>query len=244
MSKCGVCNQKTKISDSVTCDICRKPVHTDCANLSKIEVECIKANSRAVHFYCPKCDIVAIINNLKTEIDDLKSQINELKSAKSCDVVSDPSKNLSIEDVFTEIEERNRRANNLIIYNVPESEKSSADQRKQEDIELCKEIVLNDNSNTSNARIVNCIRLGKFSDSKLRPVKIVLETADQAQSILRTYRRKENFYLHKDLTVRQQHASYLTRTEYKTRQQQGENDIVLKYVNGLPKIIKKPTLKN
>ena len=123
MSVCGSCNKKIRNSDWITCDICRKNIHVECAGLSKLEVDCVRSNSRKIHFYCDKCDIITTINDLKDEIEGLKSELNELKNCRN-KVDDDSHKKLSDEEIITEVEDRNRRANNLILYNCRNTLKS------------------------------------------------------------------------------------------------------------------------
>ena len=69
----------------------------------------------------------------------------------------------------------------------------------------------------------------------------MFSTSQLALQVVKAYQRKGNLYLNRDLTPRQQNISYLVRSEFKQRKQSGENDIVLKYENGIPKIIAKQT---
>lgn len=82
MSPCSLCSKVANDSDSVTCDICRKPVHNVCAGLSKPEVDCLKPKRRELNFSCDKCDIISTINDLKQNILELKTELEELKNNK------------------------------------------------------------------------------------------------------------------------------------------------------------------
>ena len=235
MSTCLMCNKKAKSSDCVTCDICRKNVHTECAGLSRLETECIRSSSRKVHYYCEKCDIVSTMNSLKSEIDVLKSELLEIKKRQDQAIDHDSDKRLSEDEVIAEVEDRNRRAANLILFNLPESTETLSDQRKEDDTSRCLSIVLP--TNKDNVSVLSCLRMGKYNSDKLRPLKMTFANAQQALDVLKSYKRKDNFYLNRDLTPRQQNSSYLIRSEFKRRKQQGEHDIQLRYYNGMPKII-------
>lgn len=244
MSLCGICNKKTKSTTCVTCDICRRAIHPECADLTAIEVECIRSNSRKIHFYCEKCDIVATINNLKDEISVLKSELTALKTQQvnSADDLAS-TKKLSDEEIFAEIEERNYRAPNLILFNLPESDEDSPTKRKEIDVNRCVSTVTSTDYNASTS-IVSCIRVGRYNKDRVRPVRIVFTSREQALDCLKAYKRKNNLYLNRDLTPRQQNYSYLIRSEFKTRKEQGEEDIMLKYRYGIPAIVKRTTKNN
>lgn len=238
MSVCSLCSKKTKANTCVTCDICRKTVHSECAGLSTLEADCIRSSTRKIHFYCDNCDIISIVNSLKAEINVLKSELTELKNQQINNATNlGADKKLSDEEIFSEIEERSRRANNLILLNLPESKEEPAAERKADDFARCVNTILS-NASTS---AVSCARLGKFDKDRIRPLRIVFSTHQQAVDTLRAYRFKGNLYLNRDLTPRQQNYSYLIRSEFKKRKEQGETDIILKYRNGIPTIIKNQT---
>ncbi|KAJ3659047.1 hypothetical protein Zmor_010756 [Zophobas morio] len=105
MSTCSLCNKKARSGDCVTCYICRKYRHTECAGLSRLEVECIRSSSRKIHYYCEKCDIVSIIHTMKTEIEVLQDELAELKKSGSNVADRDSEKKLSDEEIIAEIED-------------------------------------------------------------------------------------------------------------------------------------------
>ncbi|KAJ3646692.1 hypothetical protein Zmor_024268 [Zophobas morio] len=241
---CVICKKKvSRSADCVTCDLCRGAVHTECADLSRAEIECIRSKSRKIHFYCANCDIVATINNLKEELAGVKSELNELKNSQGKVIHQDSVKKLSDDDILMEIEDRNHRAANLVLFNLPESSEMNSSERKNDDMFRCRKIVIPENKNNV-VNSQNCIRLGKFDNDKVRPVKIIFENPHQAIDALRTYKRSDNLYLNRDLTPRQQNYNFVIRTEFKNRLEKGEDNIFLKYVNGIPKIVPKKNLKN
>ena len=88
------------------------------------------------------------------------------------------------------------------------------------------------------ALIVKTMRLGKRVDNKIRPLLITINSLEDVSNVLRNYRTKNNIYVNRDLTVRQRNLAYTVRSEFKRRKDGGENDIKLKYTNGMPKIVK------
>lgn len=229
---CSMCNKKiTRISDCVICDICRNNMHVTCAGLSTVEAECIRSTNRKINFFCTNCNIVTTINTLKNEIDNLKIELEALKD-RSIDKPG-ASKTVSEEDIFQEAEERMQRSCNLILLNLPESNEKDANLRKNDDIHRCKGIIT---QQTSDINIGSCIRLGKYTENRVRPLKVVFENRMQAINCLQSYKLKERYYLNRDLTPRQQNHCFDIRKEFRERKGNGEQ-IQLRYKNGIPYIV-------
>lgn len=238
MSACSMCKKVATDSDSVTCDICRGSVHSTCAGLSKAEVDCLRSKRRRINYYCDKCDIISTINDLKKNILDLKTEMEELKNTKN---VNDPESNkkltMSEGEMIAEFEDRQARVNNLILYNLPESDKKDSSERQNDDKKRCGDILLG-NLENRNIQIVSCIRLGKFNAERNRLVRITVENQQQALNVLKAYKSKDGLYLNRDLTAYQRNISYKIRKEFKERKNNGEDDIMLKYRHGIPMIVK------
>ncbi|KAJ3660168.1 hypothetical protein Zmor_004636 [Zophobas morio] len=245
MSGCNLCNKKTRATECVTCDICRKLVHTECARLSDIEIECLKSKSRVMHYYCDKCDIISTINCLKEEIRNLKLEVSELKNKnddnelfkKSTDKIASGDIDVHVveDELITEIMDRQSRANNLIIYNLPESTSSTDGERKHDDttsvMNLIGEQVISEES------LRKLRRIGSKNTRRIRPLLMTVSSSADVINILRNYRTKNNVYINRDLTVKQRNLSFAVRKDFKQRCDNGEKDIKLKYFNGIPKIV-------
>ena len=143
-------------------------------------------------------------------------------------------KGLSYKEIIEEIDERNHRSNNLILFNLPESNATSSEQRKNDDVLRCLNTIIPD-TNKDNSPVLSCVRLGTYNNAKVCPMKIMFTSPQKALESIKAYRRVGNLYLNRDLTPRQQNMSYLIRFEFKTRKEKGENDIVLKYRRGFLK---------
>ena len=48
-----------------------------------------------------------------------------------------------MEEHMREQEDRNKRRNNVVLYNIPEFDREDVDQRQEEDLNLCKDLFLN-----------------------------------------------------------------------------------------------------
>lgn len=245
MSACVQCNKKTRSTDCINCDICKKPIHVECSGLSRLEVECIRSSTRKIHYYCEKCDIVAAFNALQTELNEVKSELNVLTTelnllktkqdaAANDNLENVNHKNLKTEEIIAEAQERYYRSHNLILSNLPETTDNIGDHIKS---------AILSKVNDANISLVSCTRLGKFNDTKTRPVKLTFSSPQDALTVLKHYVRSGNLYLNRDLTRLQQNQSYVIRTEYRSRKGKGEN-ITLRYTNGIPRIVELDCTKN
>ena len=79
--------------------------------------------------------------------------------------------------------------------------------------------------------------MGKFDRNKTRLLKITCANSQQVTEILRTYKVKNRQFLNRDLTAYQRNQSYLVRNEFRKRKENGENNLVLRYRHGIPKIV-------
>lgn len=232
---CCVCQENVSEHD-VACDLCNRQTHPTCAGLSRQEAECLRSKKRKIKFFCKNCDLIEVIHTLKEEICGLKNEIALLKTeGHNVSQTRVPEKLLSEDDILSEIEDRQRRANNILIYNMPES---SADKefRRRDDISkfvaLVNAAAIEDEIDTD-----GCHRMGKNISDRPRPLLIRFKQYASVTKVLKKYKPKNNIFLNRDLTLRQRNASYLVRQEFRNRRTVGETNIRLVYHNGIPKIV-------
>nr|CAI5839656.1 unnamed protein product [Callosobruchus analis] len=78
-----------------------------------------------------------------------------------------------MEDVISEISDRERRKNDIILFNVTEPDKSVAEQTEKDKSEVVN--ILRELAPDVRANDIKPIRFGSFSDSRVRPNKITLQ---------------------------------------------------------------------
>ncbi|CAH2095129.1 unnamed protein product [Euphydryas editha] len=148
------------------------------------------------------------------KLDELDKEVQQLRLRQNM---------LATESAIQELAERGKRANNLIIYDIPESSSDQPLQRQEHDTKECKMII------ASLTKKVNCddikvIRLGR-QNSKNRnlshPVKI-----------------------QPDQTVMQREYLKYLRDELERRTSNGETDLTIKYIHDPPKIVNRTDIKN
>ncbi|CAH1994242.1 unnamed protein product, partial [Acanthoscelides obtectus] len=107
-----------------------------------------------------------LLGNIKALIIDLRNQIKDLKA----DNTKNADSSFSMEDIISEISERERRRNNVIVFNVTEPDQKARSEQNESDktvvVNLLREAV-------PDVRLTNIkvMRLGMFCGTKVRPIK-------------------------------------------------------------------------
>lgn len=141
------------------------------------------------------------------------------------------------EQIFKEIQERSNREKNVILIGIPEQSSPSAGERiskDESDIWNITSSIVKDIPKP--ARI---FRIGKYSPGKNRKIKICYETSGPAKQLLRNQNKlPQNIKIYCDQTPAQQKYLSKLRDELSRRQNNGENELTIKYINGTPTIVK------
>lgn len=193
-------------------------------------------------------DIRKEVNDMKKEVSKVSKHNTKLTSEyslldKKLTDVEGKINQLSTptENIITEMNERRRRESNVIALNVKESNKKDGkdrlvDDRNQLSAALPPEII----PNLSNYRIR---RLGRPVAGRTRPMLITTPNAAEAMTILKTKSEhamdgESGIIFKSDLTPAQ--TSYLKelREELNALHEKGEKDKTIRYINGIPRIVK------
>ena len=154
-------------------------------------------------------------SRMEKEIEDLREEVRR-QSAKQKAVI--------IETV-DEMREQDIRRNNLVIFNVKESEATEGKERQAED-----EVAIKDffqQLRIPDANFEKCTRLGRKSD-KIRPIKIRMISFDKKMDLLkkmnsmRRDRSQNTPNIVSDLTPYQREVRKNILVEFRERQQKGE----------------------
>ena len=150
------------------CDICDRPFHFCCENITTAEQRCLQLkSSRRLKFFRTDCEnglkvlpkVLRSITSLRSRISKLEDQIQHLRSAPT-----DIDTVLTTENIIGEISDRSTRAKHLTLYDVPEYTKTEVSDRILEDKSAAAEILNTIENCTS--KITAVIRLGKASVGK------------------------------------------------------------------------------
>lgn len=237
---CKCCNKEYPAGEAVTCFICKNTFSNNCANLNDKDTRVLRSKKN-INWTCTACstiDVAGQIAGLTSVIEQLQKQMSEFKvllSSQSNQPICN-NESFTIDDVLSEIDERNAKEKNIIIFNMNESESAAGDLNLVDDIFKHLDVKVDTGK-------IGIFRLGKDrSEDKIRPLKIVLNSKDEVGLILKksknlkTFVRNPKLFINKDLTVRQLGLKRKIITDFHDRKAKGEN-IYLKYSNGMPQIV-------
>lgn len=171
------------------------------------------------------------VKSLQNDVNNLKSRTgSEYQNMRSCDD----------EALIREINERTNRANNIIIYGLTELAEGSAEEKQDHDKNEVLSVIRSIMDNVPAPKKI--IRLGKLNPTKNRPLKIYFDCSQIPKQLMKNKGKITNkdIKIYADLTPTQQNNLKLLRQDLCNRQENGETDITIKYVNGVPKIVAVP----
>lgn len=251
MSTCRVCTQTlSQKSPGLQCVFCENFFHAKCVELTKTQLDTIKSTQNLLwkcthcsksadlnkYTGCPGCtkipSLIETINKLTESVAELQRQINNGNNKSNLN-------SLPMEDVINEINERQSRANNILIFKLNEPESDVASEREEEDEIRAKQIIklITPEVSTDNMKTV---RLGKRCDQKVRALKISLKNRDDALKIIRNKNKLKNseynVIVSLDQTIMQRNYFKKIKAELDERIQKGEH-LKIKYFNGVPQIV-------
>lgn len=238
---CHCCSKSFDKHLLIQCSVCKKQFKNTCVDITTAEVRLINGN-KGYDWTCNNCR--AFGNDLKALIISLQEDIQSLKNNRS-DLTNSIS-SACFEELAQEVAERNKRKNNLIIFGVKEQNQDLlADVKCEKDAEIVQAILSSVDLEVQRNSI-KPIRLGKFAHEKQRPIKIALEDEYQVRNVLkkakklRSTRQYKNVSIASDRTPRQLNYYKQVKSELVERQNAGEADCRIKYINGVPKIVSAP----
>ncbi|KAK5637828.1 hypothetical protein RI129_000183 [Pyrocoelia pectoralis] len=200
----------------------------------------MQTKDKGILFNCTTCTKRREeINDLKQLLLDLRKDIEALKLHKSS--APAPFNSADKEELMVEIFERQRRQNNIIIYNLEETNPQlSGEANAVTDLVKAKTIVSQvANIDTNGIKI---FRLGRIiKENKPRPLKVILNSSYDAISVLRNKQKLRNINnrisVSSDLTPAQQSYLQDLRAQLLDRSTKGEKDLTIRYIKGIPKIV-------
>lgn len=224
---CIKCKVDIKQDDPViVCDGCGGSVHRPCSSLNASELKVIDLRGkRVLKFYCDDCQSgVKMIPKLIKKLNELEIMITDMKSRGD----SATSEEVIINELF----ERQRKSNNIMFYNLPESAQAQNDLAKVK--EISKEITKED------LNIVKVLRVGKKNKNGARPLKVIYQSPEEASLVIkgkRNINKQRKVFIDVDMTPLQMNNMKKIKEELLNRRKEGE-DVFIKYIRGIPQIAK------
>lgn len=256
--KCKDPVNENQTKSFIKCDGCERPVHVNCSDLSAAEIKCfeLRPNSkRRFKYICMDCEqglhqlpkILSLVTDLKQEINKLNEKIENISNPVSSNTSLSP---MVMEEIISEISERNKRSSNLLIYGVTEAGSSKKEQSDL-DCTLISDIL--NNLGSSATQQIKPVRLGKYDASntvRSRPIKVNLFSADLVQNVIRNVKKLKGLQKFSalafsyDRTPRQIELYKTVKQELLMRLQNGEENLKIIYRNGVPTIINQSHSEN
>nr|CAH7727730.1 unnamed protein product [Callosobruchus chinensis] len=102
------------------------------SEIGATELRCIQLKSRILKFFCPECrQGFSQVPELRKEVKELKQKVEELIAKANDSIRNSGSNNVSdsysADQVVQEIQERNIRKNNIIVFGLPEQPNQDGD---------------------------------------------------------------------------------------------------------------------
>lgn len=234
MSKnCKTCSTPlSRRSPGLQCSFCDESYHFECSNITKTQYDAICDMPGCV-WKCTGCcgknvanhELMKIIEKLQAIVKSLQDEIKQLKEEKKTE-----KEVWDTEVVINEIAERQKREKNLVFYRFEET---------NDDLKNVKDIIKTI-APTIQTNGIRVMRLGKPKNNKPAPLKVQLTTREEVYVILKNKRKLKdlniNISISTDQTKIQQDYSKKIWMELDHRKKKGEDNIFIKYINGIPVI--------
>ena len=246
---CGICEKIVRERDNgIKCDRCGAWYHAGC---EKVSVEFYKALQKCdeEQWYCKLCrsEIKQLDERIKTlakENKELKVRIQALeekwelfKEELKEETVKCTMERVSqeMEKHLEEMEERSKRKNNIVLYNVPESTKEDSKERQTDDLVKCCDL-FEGSLKVSDIRIEGVIRMGKKENGRKRPLLVKLANEREKKSILANAKNlkgeenpwKKRVGISKDMTKKERDQDIKAREELKAKRAAGDQTWYIK----------------
>lgn len=174
------------------------------------------------------------------KIVTLESDISALKHSSPLQPVTSKTNNqlYSNEQLIKEVTDRNYREKNIIIVGLSETTTSTGEGSSSDEKNVCEIISRVCQDLPKPTKI---FRIGKYTPGKNRSIKVCFTSSDTAKYLLRNKDRlPQNIKIFSDQTPAQQQYLKSLKDELLRRQNDGEDQLTIKYIHGVPTIVKQP----
>lgn len=186
------------------------------------------------------------LSNFEPRIAESEKRINSLEKEVSNLKNSDGS-TCSIDLVVEEINDRERRTCNVIVYNVPESTSGTTSVRVDHDHNMISKLT-SSFCTVSDDSPFKSHRLGRPARNNCRPLRVTFKKSDLVVDFCKNFDKSrllgldpclKDVAISRDRTPKERKYLADLRVSLNERVENGETDLTIKYVNGIPKIVKK-----
>lgn len=221
----------------LVCCVCKNSYFHSCEDYTISELRTMK-NKRGASWSCRNCNVVSNdINELRAAILTLK---NEILSRERSTTIAESA----FEEIINEINDRNNRKQNIVLFNVPEPISQNADERKEHDRTTTLSI-LRSLPTDVDLEGVQINRVGRFvpNAGRHRPIKVRLNGVRDVHNLIKNARnlKSSNEFKHihisMDKTKRQNEYYKKVKAELDLRAANGEVGLRIRYDGGVPTIV-------
>ncbi|CAG9823945.1 unnamed protein product [Phaedon cochleariae] len=223
-NRCLGC-KKEALEDRTTfkCDGCKRLIHITCAGVTATEVKCLQLSSRKMKYFCDDCEegllqvpiLRKLLEESQIEVEKLKktNMVGLQDKQQEVDKLRKEVKELrehgdfgNVESMFEEINELLNRANDLMIYNVPESRSRDLKSRIDDDKEKVRETMQILDIRDAESNILKVLRVGRSDGSRAKPLKVVFSNSYLVREMLKSKQKlqQSNFRISAAQTKLQQ----------------------------------------
>lgn len=253
MDSCSHCKKDVPADAAIYCDLCHSCLHSTCSGLSRNDVLYMRSKNRKLTYHCATCtdlksqlskihQLTDLVNSLQNEILSLKAKVDVAASITGGK--PDITHNLTIaEDIISEVMEREKRRNNLIIFNLPEMERATRIEQTAADTASVQDIFTYLGVSTE---VSNPVRLGKYDPTSIqrkRPLRITLPSTTVINEVLRGNKkikqmeRFKSVVINKDKTPNQLRFFKSVKEQLNARLSSGETALTIRYIRDVPTIV-------
>ena len=246
--------------DVIECHGCKEWCHKPCTGLTGAQYNCLRNRGNFIQWFCVECrendregiepksrleakmdSILKVLSSLHAKLEDTKNENLREIERKIEEVVEG-----KVKEYMEEKEEKEKRKLNIIICNLPESQAESSEERKIDDQERVRDLVVKI-SNVQRSEVNNPVRLGKIQigkNAKPRLLRMVVKTMEAKKKIMQNVselgkhvmKGENRIYINNDTTKKEREQIKSLKAELNQRRSDGETNLRIDYKAG--KIVK------
>lgn len=188
-------------------------------------------------------DHQARISSLADRVERIESGVSDFLNSQTLTPSQVSNDGTVLNDMLGEIEERQRRSLNVIVFNIPESSSDVALERMTYDAGIVSGLLGHICGDGLALTDIKVSRVGRRVAGKVRPVRVRLLRKDDVRKILMNSHKSRNaadfggFVISCDRTPGQQSHYRELKRQLAERIRSGESGLRIKYVSGIPKIV-------
>lgn len=170
-------------------------------------------------------------NTTEKKMESIQAKLNQINIASSSTVLQ------AQEEIVIELNERNLRCKNIVISDITEPVSTEPKIRREQDKSKVLSIIRQIYTDCPEPERI--IRLGKYQPEKNRLLKVCFTSQETALHILKNKNiiKLNNIKIFSDQTPQQQAYMKELKEELDNRTSSGEENLRIKYVKGVPKIV-------